>query len=83
MGVRGRIWQLLVHHARATEADSNDPRPKPDLHSDFPVDTPYEELLKQLTAQQHAILIDLGECCQKPERHHCASQAEAASMRMG
>jgi hypothetical protein len=39
--------------------------------------------LKQLTAQQHAILIDLGECCQKPERHHCASQAEAASMRMG
>ena len=25
-----------------------------------PKDTPYKELLKQLTSQQHAILIDLG-----------------------
>lgn len=26
-------------------------------------DIPYKELLKQLTTQQHAILIDLGKCC--------------------
>ncbi|CAG0917956.1 unnamed protein product [Notodromas monacha] len=58
--VRGKVWQLLVHHTRAVEADKKESKPRPDLHSDFPFTTPYEELLKQLTAQQHAILIDLA-----------------------
>lgn len=48
---RGEIWVLLSHQHR--------------LHHRLPQrqaapDTPYHDLLKQLTAQQHAILVDLG-----------------------
>uniref|UniRef100_A0AAQ6A6Y7 TBC1 domain family member 4 n=1 Tax=Amphiprion ocellaris TaxID=80972 RepID=A0AAQ6A6Y7_AMPOC len=48
---RGEVWLLLSHQHR--------------LHHRLPQrqqapDTPYHDLLKQLTAQQHAILVDLG-----------------------
>ncbi|XP_069389780.1 TBC1 domain family member 4 isoform X2 [Paralichthys olivaceus] len=48
---RGEVWLLLSHQYR--------------LHHRLPQrqhcpDTPYQDLLKQLTAQQHAILVDLG-----------------------
>ncbi|XP_008280269.1 TBC1 domain family member 4 isoform X7 [Stegastes partitus] len=48
---RGEVWLLLSHQHR--------------LHHRLPQrqhapDTPYQDLLKQLTAQQHAILVDLG-----------------------
>ncbi|KAM3607974.1 uncharacterized protein V6R79_017062 [Siganus canaliculatus] len=48
---RGEVWLLLSHQHR--------------LHHRLPQrqqapDTPYRDLLKQLTAQQHAILVDLG-----------------------
>ncbi|XP_026232533.1 TBC1 domain family member 4 isoform X2 [Anabas testudineus] len=48
---RGEVWLLLSHQHR--------------LHHRMPQrqvapDTPYHDLLKQLTAQQHAILVDLG-----------------------
>uniref|UniRef100_A0A7N9AL34 TBC1 domain family member 4 n=1 Tax=Mastacembelus armatus TaxID=205130 RepID=A0A7N9AL34_9TELE len=48
---RGEIWLLLSHQHR--------------LHHRLPQrqhapDTPYHDLLKQLTAQQHSILVDLG-----------------------
>lgn len=48
---RGDVWLLLFHQHR--------------LHHRLPQrqhapDTPYHDLLKQLTAQQHAILVDLG-----------------------
>lgn len=48
---RGEVWMLLSHQHR--------------LHHRLPQrqaapDTPYHDLLKQLTAQQHAILVDLG-----------------------
>ncbi|XP_070552767.1 TBC1 domain family member 1-like isoform X2 [Ptychodera flava] len=46
---RGEIWKFLMHqHAVANKAVFE---PPPDT---------YEELLKQLTSHQHAILIDLG-----------------------
>uniref|UniRef100_A0A3Q4BVR6 Rab-GAP TBC domain-containing protein n=1 Tax=Mola mola TaxID=94237 RepID=A0A3Q4BVR6_MOLML len=48
---RGEVWLLLSHQHR--------------LRHRLPqrqqaADTPYHDLLKQLTAQQHAILVDLG-----------------------
>ncbi|XP_068185085.1 TBC1 domain family member 4 isoform X2 [Antennarius striatus] len=48
---RGEVWLLLSHQHR--------------LRHRLPqrqqaVDTPYQDLLKQLTSQQHAILVDLG-----------------------
>ncbi|KAK1175338.1 TBC1 domain family member 1-like [Acipenser oxyrinchus oxyrinchus] len=48
---RGEIWKFLaeqyqLHHPLPSKHQAND--------------TPYKELLKQLTSQQHAILIDLG-----------------------
>ncbi|XP_041940717.1 TBC1 domain family member 1 isoform X6 [Alosa sapidissima] len=48
---RGEIWKLLSeqYHLRQ-QVPSKSPS----------TDTPYKELLKQLTSQQHAILIDLG-----------------------
>ncbi|XP_031416134.1 TBC1 domain family member 1 isoform X2 [Clupea harengus] len=48
---RGEIWKLLSeqYHLRQ-QVPSKSPT----------TDTPYKELLKQLTSQQHAILIDLG-----------------------
>uniref|UniRef100_UPI0035901CD4 TBC1 domain family member 1-like isoform X1 n=1 Tax=Myxine glutinosa TaxID=7769 RepID=UPI0035901CD4 len=49
--LRGEIWQLLMeqHRLRSTRATR-----KPTSNM------PYNDLLKQLTSQQHAILIDLG-----------------------
>uniref|UniRef100_A0A8C7DTG4 TBC1 domain family member 4 n=1 Tax=Naja naja TaxID=35670 RepID=A0A8C7DTG4_NAJNA len=48
---RGEIWKFLVELHQLKHPFSNKQQPK---------DTPYKELLKQLTSQQHAILIDLG-----------------------
>ncbi|XP_053184221.1 TBC1 domain family member 4 isoform X1 [Scomber japonicus] len=48
---RGEVWLLLSHQHRLCH------RLPPRQHVP---DTPYQDLLKQLTAQQHAILVDLG-----------------------
>uniref|UniRef100_A0A8C5L739 TBC1 domain family member 4 n=1 Tax=Jaculus jaculus TaxID=51337 RepID=A0A8C5L739_JACJA len=48
---RGEIWQFLALQYRLRHR-------LPNKHQ--PPDTCYKELLKQLTAQQHAILVDLG-----------------------
>ncbi|XP_075923957.1 TBC1 domain family member 4-like isoform X2 [Petromyzon marinus] len=48
---RGEIWQFLAEQYRLRH------RLPP---KQAPPDTPYPELLKRLTSQQHAILIDLG-----------------------
>ncbi|XP_068231745.1 TBC1 domain family member 1 isoform X2 [Palaemon carinicauda] len=50
--VRGEVWQLLMlqHNLR-------NPRSQPTVAN---YNTPYEEMLKELTSQHHAILIDLG-----------------------
>ncbi|KAM6972614.1 TBC1 domain family member 1 [Aplochiton taeniatus] len=48
---RGEIWKLLSEQYLLRQS----------VPSRCPaIDTPYKELLKQLTSQQHAILIDLG-----------------------
>ncbi|XP_043096034.1 TBC1 domain family member 1 isoform X5 [Puntigrus tetrazona] len=49
---RGEIWKLLSEQYLLRKEV---PSTKPPNN-----DTPYKELLKQLTSQQHAILIDLG-----------------------
>ncbi len=48
---RGEVWLLLSHQHRL--------RHRLPQRQQAP-DTPYHDLLKQLTAQQHAILVDLG-----------------------
>ncbi|XP_019484235.1 PREDICTED: TBC1 domain family member 4 isoform X4 [Hipposideros armiger] len=48
---RGEIWQFLALQYRMRHRLPNKQQPP---------DTSYKELLKQLTAQQHAILVDLG-----------------------
>nr|XP_009933823.1 PREDICTED: TBC1 domain family member 1 isoform X4 [Opisthocomus hoazin] len=48
---RGEIWKFLAEQYHLKHQFSSKQQPK---------DTPYKELLKQLTSQQHAILIDLG-----------------------
>ncbi|KAI6069603.1 TBC1 domain family member 1 isoform X4 [Aix galericulata] len=48
---RGEIWKFLAEQYHLKHHFPNKQPPK---------DTPYKELLKQLTSQQHAILIDLG-----------------------
>ncbi|RXM37167.1 TBC1 domain family member 1 [Acipenser ruthenus] len=48
---RGEIWKFLAEQYQLRH-------PLPSKHQ--AKDTPYKELLKQLTSQQHAILIDLG-----------------------
>ncbi|XP_016895278.2 TBC1 domain family member 4 isoform X2 [Cynoglossus semilaevis] len=48
---RGEVWLLLSHQYRLRHK-----LPQRQLSPD----TPYHDLLKQLTAQQHAILVDLG-----------------------
>lgn len=48
---RGEIWQYLSEQNRSWDSEKED--------SDL--DMCYEELLKQLTSHQHAILIDIGE----------------------
>nr|XP_060625407.1 TBC1 domain family member 4 isoform X4 [Anolis sagrei ordinatus] len=50
-GRRGEIWQFLAVQHRVRHRLPNKQQP-PDIS--------YKELLKQLTAQQHAILVDLG-----------------------
>lgn len=50
-GRRGEVWLLLSHQHRL--------RHRLPQRQHAP-DTPYQDLLKQLTAQQHAILVDLG-----------------------
>ncbi|XP_053295310.1 TBC1 domain family member 4 isoform X2 [Pleuronectes platessa] len=47
----GEVWLLLSHQHRLRHR-------LPERH--HAPDTPYQDLLKQLTAQQHAILVDLG-----------------------
>lgn len=48
---RGEVWLLLSHqHRLRHRLPSRQQAP----------DTPYQDLLKQLTSQQHAILVDLG-----------------------
>ncbi|XP_034946750.1 TBC1 domain family member 4 isoform X2 [Chelonus insularis] len=52
-GKRGEVWQFLAEQFCLKQ-------PPIDTH-EFPnYNTPYDLLLKQLTSQQHAILIDLG-----------------------
>ncbi|XP_048365537.1 TBC1 domain family member 1 isoform X2 [Sphaerodactylus townsendi] len=48
---RGEIWKFLAEQYQLKHQFANKQQPK---------DMPYKELLKQLTSQQHAILIDLG-----------------------
>ncbi|KAM5340113.1 TBC1 domain family member 1 isoform 2-T3 [Glossophaga mutica] len=48
---RGEIWKFLGEQYHLKHQFPSKQQPK---------DTPYKELLKQLTSQQHAILIDLG-----------------------
>ncbi|XP_067325125.1 TBC1 domain family member 1 isoform X6 [Anolis sagrei] len=48
---RGEIWKFLAEQHQLNHQFTSKQQPK---------DTPYKELLKQLTSQQHAILIDLG-----------------------
>uniref|UniRef100_A0A8I3MYJ7 TBC1 domain family member 1 n=1 Tax=Canis lupus familiaris TaxID=9615 RepID=A0A8I3MYJ7_CANLF len=49
--LRGEIWKFLAEQYRLRHQFPSKQQPK---------DTPYKELLKRLTSQQHAILIDLG-----------------------
>ncbi|KAJ8404623.1 hypothetical protein AAFF_G00334860 [Aldrovandia affinis] len=48
---RGEVWQLLSQQHRLCHRLPSRQQP---------ADTSYQDLLKQLTAQQHAILVDLG-----------------------
>ncbi|XP_004642723.1 TBC1 domain family member 1 [Octodon degus] len=48
---RGEIWKFLAEQFQLRHPFPSKQQPK---------DVPYKELLKQLTSQQHAILIDLG-----------------------
>nr|XP_056711620.1 TBC1 domain family member 1 [Euleptes europaea] len=48
---RGEIWKFLAEQYQLKHQFASKQQPQ---------DTPYKELLKQLTSQQHAILIDLG-----------------------
>ncbi|XP_063069096.1 TBC1 domain family member 4 [Engraulis encrasicolus] len=48
---RGEVWLVLSQQHRLKHRIAVRPPPP---------DTPYQDLLKQLTAQQHAILVDLG-----------------------
>ena len=57
--VRGEIWNLLVSLDK--ESEENDMVSMEDQNRSPLYYTPYEKVLKELTSQQHAILIDLGE----------------------
>ncbi|XP_062390196.1 TBC1 domain family member 4 isoform X2 [Sardina pilchardus] len=48
---RGEVWLILSQQHRLRHRLPS---------RQVPPDTPYQDLLKQLTAQQHAILVDLG-----------------------
>ncbi|XP_071550765.1 TBC1 domain family member 1 [Panulirus ornatus] len=50
--VRGEVWQLLMHQYLAQNQ-----KLQPQIHG---YNKPYESMIKELTSQHHAILIDLG-----------------------
>ncbi|KAK3867460.1 hypothetical protein Pcinc_027094 [Petrolisthes cinctipes] len=50
--VRGDVWQLLMHQSLA-----RNPKLEPQIPG---YNTSYETMIKELTSQHHAILIDLG-----------------------
>ena len=52
---RGDIWQLLVEHQLSNKGKLNNNVWLSDEYGIL-----YDDLLKQLTTHQHAILIDLG-----------------------
>lgn len=52
-GKRGEVWQFLAEQHCLHSAP-----PDPSRYPNY--NTPYEQLLRQLTSHQHAILIDLG-----------------------
>ncbi|CAH1131920.1 unnamed protein product [Ceutorhynchus assimilis] len=52
-GKRGDVWQFLAEQHCLKAAP-------PDIHKYPHYNVPYEQLLRQLTSHQHAILIDLG-----------------------
>ncbi|MPC94451.1 TBC1 domain family member 4 [Portunus trituberculatus] len=50
--LRGDVWQLLMYQYLSRNAKKE---------PEFPgYNTPYENMIKELTSQHHAILIDLG-----------------------
>jgi hypothetical protein len=53
---RGQIWQFFIEQKKL----GTNPATIPSRFSHLKLDTTYEQLLRQLTSQQHAILIDLG-----------------------
>lgn len=55
---RGEIWKFLAEQFLLKHPFPSKQQPK---------DVPYKELLKKLTSQQHAILIDLGESAHPQE----------------
>ncbi len=52
---RGQVWQFF-----ASQSNLVGDLPNASSYSHINLDVPYEHLLRQLTSQQHAILIDLG-----------------------
>ncbi|XP_076031403.1 TBC1 domain family member 1-like isoform X2 [Oratosquilla oratoria] len=50
--LRGQVWQMMVHQHKLQNTKCD-----PDLPA---FHLPYEDMLKDLTSQHHAILIDLG-----------------------
>ncbi|CAL8078715.1 unnamed protein product [Orchesella dallaii] len=53
---RGQVWQFFMQQRRMGHDQPNNAT----SYSHINLDIPYEHLLRQLTSQQHAILIDLG-----------------------
>ncbi|CAG2179086.1 unnamed protein product [Oppiella nova] len=51
---KGEIWLFLSQHYKCVKNTKDNDSPN--------ADTPYRQLLGQLATQQHAILVDLGEC---------------------
>lgn len=54
--VRGEVWNLLMVQQQMFHQVARQKKTFPNFYS-----APYEDMLKELTSQQHAILIDLGE----------------------
>lgn len=52
---RGQVWQFFIQQRKLEGGHPVSPN-----FSHINTDIPYEQLLRQLTSQQHAILIDLG-----------------------
>lgn len=51
------MWQFFISQSKLLGD-----LPNASSYSHINLDVPYEHLLRQLTSQQHAILIDLGMC---------------------